>query len=69
MKQQNDFYQILIEIGVPDTRIVPIIRALNDLNDALMQCDELVLKRIKFRFGSIDEFFRSSQNNIGSDVF
>lgn len=62
--KNKDFYQQLIDIGLTETRIPPIITALNDLHNALSQLDSVSLQKLKAKYrNSLDNLFEASQDS------
>jgi hypothetical protein len=55
-KQQLDFYQMMVEIGIAETRIESLIEGLNSIYRALSLMDDENLERLK-QIGGLDNLF------------
>ncbi|MDD5650628.1 MAG: hypothetical protein PHF86_09465 [Candidatus Nanoarchaeia archaeon] len=66
----KDFYQQLSDVGLTETRIPPIVAALNDLHSALARLDSFTLQKLKAKYyNSLDIMFEASQDPNKKIVF
>lgn len=65
----KDFNQQLVDVGLTETRIPPIIAAFNDLHNALAQLDSVALQKLKAKYHySLDIMFEASQHTPNKKI-